>query len=287
MTTLQTEFDETNSTMSNLTVDLDTIDSYNFSFADLKFEKFGQFLDYTVKDSSGAAVDKSQTINLTDTQSLDYVLTVSDNISYNTDGLFVSNTTSTYDYHFKITSTRTTINPPTLERTISNGPSYLVVKGKNSDWSCGVPASLDGINLKYYNKNTKKYETLNLGNAFPITKTGKLNGTNNYLTMSNDYGKLTVSCSVIHDTKDVYGMPIGLSVDSSKKLYFTISSTNGYVSTGTAARTPTITYEFEDANGKTWTHSISHNFKYADYKDVAQYKYSDFVNGTLRRLLKI
>ena len=83
----------------------------------------------------------------------------------------------------------------------------------------------------------------------------------------------------------VYGMPVVVDNNGTKQMYFTISSTNGYVSTSTAARSVTLTYEFTDPNGKTLTFTKNWNFQYADYKDVAQYSYSDFVKGTMTDLL--
>ena len=76
-------------------------------------------------------------------------------------------------------------------------------------------------------------------------------------------------------------MPVVVN-NSGNKMYFTISSTNGYVSTSTAARSVKLTYEFTDPNGKTLTFTKTWDFQYADYKNGKQYSYSDFVNGTLK-----
>ena len=76
-------------------------------------------------------------------------------------------------------------------------------------------------------------------------------------------------------------MPVVVN-NGGNKMYFTISSTNGYVSTSTSGRTVTLTYEFTDPNGKTLTFSKTWQFNYADYKNGTQYSYSDFVNGTLK-----
>lgn len=76
-------------------------------------------------------------------------------------------------------------------------------------------------------------------------------------------------------------MPVVVNNDGNK-MYFTISSTTGYVSTSTSARSVTLTYEFTDSADQTLTFSKTWNFKYADYKNGTQYSYDSFVGGTLK-----
>jgi hypothetical protein len=69
------------------------------------------------------------------------------------------------------------------------------------------------------------------------------------------------------------------------KLYFTISSTNGYVGSGTTSRAITMQYEFTDNNGGeklTFTHTFNISYNKDD-----QYSYSDLSgSGKLTKLAK-
>lgn len=257
----ETKFDTSdNRWESTLTVNLDDGD-YTFSFAKLLAQKHGSNLSYTVKTENGTSVDTSKAISLTTSGVTTYVLTVEDGATNHT-------------CYFVLTATKTSIPEPEVADT-TGGTPLLVVKSKNSDWSCAIPA-LEGIKIKYWTSVNNSVE-LDLATLTP-TSTGKQNGTNNYWEYSNGY-TLKVTCGYIHDTKQVYGMPVVVNNDGNK-MYFTISSTNGYVSTSTTGRTVTITYEFTDPNGKTLTFSKTWQFNYADYN--TQYSYSDFVNGTLK-----
>jgi len=260
----ETVFDSSdNRWESTLTVNLDNED-YQFSFTNLLVQKYGENLTYTVNIAGGAAVDTSNPIALTASGVTEYVLTVSDREPI-------------YTVYFILTATKTSIPEPEVADT-TGGTPLLVVKSKNSDWSCAIPA-LEGIKIKYYTSAGNSV-TLDLATLTP-TSTGKQNGTNNYWVTTKDGYTLKVTCGYIHDTKQIYGMPVVVNNDGNK-MYFTISSTNGYVSTSTAARTVTLTYEFTDPNGKTLTFSKTWQFNYADYKNGKQYSYSDFVNGTLK-----
>ena len=246
---------------STLTVNLDN-GNYNFSFANLLAQKHGANLTYTVKTADGTAVDTSKTVALTASGVTEYVLTI-------TDG------DVTHTAYFILIATKTSIPEP-VKTAEPNGTHYLVVKSKNSDWSCAINA-LDGAQIEYYDGNGKKH-TLNLSALVTTSDKGKLNGTSNFWTKTQDGYTLKVTCGYIHDTKQIYGMPVAVK----GKLYFTISSTNGYVSTSTSGRTVTLTYEFTDPNGKTLTFSKTTQFNYADYKSGTQYSYSDFVKGDLK-----
>ena len=249
---------------STLTLDLDVTGDYDFSFSKLLAQKYGKTLSYTVT-KDGASVDTSKTITLNDTGTHNYVLTITDA------------TNVQHSYLFTIVTNKTSIEPP-VKVAEPGGDALLVVKSKDSDWSCAIPA-LEGTQIKYYSKSEKKYVTLSLSSLTPTSK-GKQNGTENYWQTACDDYSLKVSCGVIHDTKNVYGMPVVVD-NSGYKMYFTISSTNGYVTTSTASRTVTISYEFT-ANGQTINFSKTWQFKYADYKSGTQYSYSDFVSGTLK-----
>ena len=257
--------------MSTLTVDLDTTGDYTFKFSDLVVSKYGHGLNYTVTDANGATV--SDTVTLDDSGVKTYTLHITDNVD--------CNGSTTVDYTFELIATKTSIRIP-VKVTDPNGTALLVVKSKDSDWSCALPA-LEGAQIEYYNKTNKAYETLALSSLTP-SSTGKQNGTENFWTYSDPNGNFTlkVTCGVIHDTKSVYGMPVVVN-NSGNKLYFTISSTTGYVSSGTAARSVTLTYEFTDANGQTisFTKNWYCNRQSMIDAGAKQYSYSDFCNGTL------
>ncbi len=256
---------------STLTLDLDMTGDYNFSFSKLLAQKYGKTLSYTVVTKDGVAIDASKTITLADSGINEYVLTITDNANIE------------HTHYFKLIATKTSIKAP-VKIAEPSGDALLVVKSKGGDWTCATPA-LEGTQIEYYSKSQKKYVTLSLSSLTPTSK-GKQNGTNNYWTYNDANGDFTlkITSGYIHEGKQVYGMPVVVD-NGGYKMYFTISSTNGYVSTGTSARTNTLTYEFTDANGNTLTFSKTWQLNYADKKDVAQYSYSDFVNGTLTDLL--
>ncbi len=263
-----TAFDGQKGWTSTLEVDLDAVGSYSFSFDNLVVSKNGQALVYTVKSLDGNIIDKSQAIALSGSGITEYTLLVTDN-----DGKTI------HEMPFILIAKMARIDPPEKVADVSGTP-LLVVQSKDSDWSCALPA-LEGTQIKYWSVAENTYKTLTLSELTPTSK-GKQSGTNNYWTYTasnNDY-TLTVTCGVIHEGKKIYGMPV--VVDN--KMYFTISSTTGYVGTSTTARTVTISYEFKDNNGgvlnfdKTWN-CVRQDMINAGAK---QYSYSDFVNGDLK-----
>jgi len=259
----ETSFDTSdNRWESTLTVNLDNGD-YTFSFDKLLAKKYGKVLTYTVNVTDGTSIDTTKEISLTSGVTT-YVLTVIEG-------------DVTHECYFNLVATKTSIPEPEVVDS-TGGTPLLVVKSKNSDWSCAIPA-LEGIKIKYYT-SANDAVTLDLATLTP-TGTGKQNGTNNYWETTKDGYTLKVTCGYIHDTKQIYGMPVVVN-NGGNKMYFTISSTNGYVSTGTSSRTVTLTYEFTDPNGKTLTFNKKWQFNYADYKSGTQYSYSDFVIGTLK-----
>ena len=260
--TYEKSYSEEYGWMSTISLDLDTLGSYTLNFADLVASKYGKSLEYTVSAGSSVTIDEAG--------STLYILNIQDDVD--------CNGPATFQYPVLVKATKTDAPAP-VKVAEPGGTALLVVKSKNSDWSCAIPA-LEGTQIQYYNKTNKKVETLTLSSLTPQSK-GKQNGTNNYWNYSDPNGNFTlkVTCGVIHDTKSVYGMPVVVN-NSGNKMYFTISSTNGYVTTNTASRTVTISYEFTDGNGQTLTFSKTWQFNYTDYKSK-QYSYSDFVNGTL------
>ncbi len=251
---------------STLTIDLKS--NYNFSFDKLLAQKHGQSLSYTVKTADGTVIDTSKVITLSQTGTTEYILTVVDG-------------DATHTIYFIIAATKKEIPAPEVVNKVGADP-LLVVKSKNSDWSCAVPA-LEGIKVKYYTADGNEV-ILDLATLTP-TSTGKQNGTNNYWETTKDGYSLKITSGYIHEGKQVYGMPVVVDNNGTKQMYFTISSTSGYVSTGTSARAVTLTYEFTDPNGKSVKFTVSWTVTYADYKDKAQYSYSDFVDGKMTDLL--
>lgn len=260
-------FDVQKGWVSTLEADLDTLGSYTFNFANLVATKNGEKLNYTVALNS-SNVDATKDIALTSSGITDYVLSVTDN-----DGVTV------HQMHFVIVAKQSKIDPP-QKNAAPNGEALLVVKSNNSDWSVALPA-LEGAVIRYWSVAEKAYKDLSLSSLTPSTA-GKQNGTNNYweYTAPNNDFYLKVTCGVIQDSKNIYGMPV--VVDN--KLYFTISSTDGYVSTNTAARAVTLTYEFKDNNGGEIKFTQSWNCNRSNMIDAGskQYLYSDFVKGTLK-----
>ena len=172
---------------STLTVNLDSGD-YTFSFDKLLAQKHGKNLSYIVK--SGDATVATKEIKLTNSGVTTYVLNVEDD-------------DVTHTYHFILIASKTSIPDPVVVED-NYGTPLLVVKSKNSDWSCALP-TLEGIKIKYYGENEEK--TLDLATLTPIS-TGKPNGTKNFWEITKDGYTLKVTCGVIHDTKQVYGMPV-------------------------------------------------------------------------------
>jgi hypothetical protein len=80
-------------------------------------------------------------------------------------------------------------------------------------------------------------------------------------------------------------MPVSVDTDSNgtaDTLYFVAAKSAGLVNSGNSARTIPVSYTFKDNNnGDVLT--FSHTWSVAENKD-AQYKYSDFCNGTLTKL---
>ena len=186
-----------------------------------------------------------------------------------------------YTATFKVTGTETSKESPSK----ISGPTtagFGVAKSYGGDWS-GAADVLTGVKVKYWSVAENKYVEFDFSNFTVPGNAGKLNGTNSYWEYThtnNDFTLKVTNTVAIHSGKSVYGMPIR---GTDGKLYFTISSTNGYVGTGTTSRAVTMQYEFTDNNGGekltfTYTFNISYN------KDD-QYSYSDLSgSGKLTKL---
>ena len=186
-----------------------------------------------------------------------------------------------YTVNFKVTGTETSKESPSK----ISGPTtagFGVAKSYGGDWS-GAADVLTGVKVKYWSVAEKKYVEYDFSNFTVPGNAGKLNGTNSYWEYTHDSNDFTLKVTntvAIHSGKSVYGMPIR---GTDGKLYFTISSTNGYVGSGTTSRAITMQYEFTDNNGGeklTFTHTFNISYNKDD-----QYSYSDLSgSGKLTKL---
>ena len=187
-----------------------------------------------------------------------------------------------YTTTYKVTGTETSKESPSK----ISGPTaagFGVAKSYGGDWS-GAADVLTGVKVKYWSVDEGKYVEFDFSNFTVPGNAGKLNGTNNYWEYThtnNDFTLKVTNTVAIHSGKSVYGMPIR---GTDGKLYFTISSTTGYVGTGTTSRAITMQYEFTDNNGGeklTFTHTFN-----ISYSKDEQYSYSDLSgSGKLTKLV--
>lgn len=186
-----------------------------------------------------------------------------------------------YSTTLKVTGTETSKESPSK----ISGPTtagFGVAKSYGGDWS-GAADVLTGVKVKYWSVAEKKYIEYDFSSFTVPGNAGKLNGTNSYweyTAANNDFTLKVTNTVAIHSGKSVYGMPIR---GTDGKLYFTISSTNGYVGSGTTSRSITMQYEFTDNNGGeklTFTHTFNISYSKDD-----QYSYSDLSgSGKLTKL---
>ena len=247
-----------------LNVDLDKLSGYALDFSKLSMSVNGKTVtDFKVngnaKPTSPVAVTAGGTT---------YTLTAT------IDG-------KEYTATYKVTGTETSKESPSK----ISGPTaagFGVAKSYGGDWS-GAADVLTGVKIKYWSVAENKYIEYDFSDFTVPGNAGKLNGTNSYWEYThtnNDFTLKVTNTVAIHSGKSVYGMPIR---GTDGKLYFTISSTNGYVGTGTTSRAITMQYEFTDNNGGeklTFTHTFNISYSKDD-----QYSYSDLSSsGTLTKL---
>ena len=254
---------ETSGWVYELNVDLDKAYGYQLDFSKLSMIVNGvSVTDYKVNGSA-----KPTTVAVT-AGGVTYTLTATIN-------------GKEYTATFKVTGTETSKESPSK----ISGPTtagFGVAKSYGSDWS-GAADVLTGVKIKYWSVAENKYVEFDFSNFTVPGSAGKLNGTNSYWEYThtnNDFTLKVTNTVAIHSGKSVYGMPIR---GTDGKLYFTISSTNGYVGTGTTSRDITMQYEFTDNNGGeklVFTHTFNIN-----YSKDEQYSYSDLSgSGKLTQL---
>ena len=237
-----------------LNVDLDKLSGYALDFSKLSMSVNG----VTVTDFKVNGNDKPTSPVAVTAGGTTYTLTATiDDKEY----------TATY----KVTGTETSKESPSK----ISGPTaegFGVAKSYGGDWS-GAADVLTGVKVKYWSVAENKYVEFDFSQFTVPGNAGKLNGTNNYWEYThtnNDFTLKVTNTVAIHSGKSVYGMPIR---GTDGKLYFTISSTNGYVGSGTTSRAITMQYEFTDNNGGeklTFTHTFN-----ISYSKNGQYSYSD------------
>ena len=249
-----------------LNVDLDKASGYKLDFSKLAMNVNGvNITDYKV---NGSAKPTSP------------VAVIAGGVTYT---LTATIDGKEYTATFKVTGTETSKESPSK----ISGPTtagFGVAKSYGGDWS-GAADVLTGVKIKYWSVAENKYVEFDFSSSnFTVPgNAGKLNGTNSYWEYThtnNDFTLKVTNTVAIHSGKSVYGMPIR---GTDGKLYFTISSTNGYVGSGTTSRAVTMQYEFTDNNGGdklTFTHTFN-----ISYDKDNQYSYSDLSgSGKLTKL---
>ena len=247
-----------------LNVDLDKASGYKLDFSKLSMVVNGvPVTDYKVNGSAKPTSPVAVTAG-----GVTYTLTATVN-------------GKEYTATYKVTGTETSKESPSK----LSGPTtagFGVAKSYGGDWS-GAADVLTGVKIKYWSVAENKYVEFDFSNFTVPGNAGKLNGTNSYWEYThanNDFTLKVTNTVAIHSGKSVYGMPIR---GTDGKLYFTISSTNGYVGSGTTSRAVTMQYEFTDNNGGeklTFTHTFNISYNKDD-----QYSYSDLSgSGTLTKL---
>ena len=273
----ETFFDAVNNKwVSVLKVDVDQ-GAYSFSFAKLLVQKYGINLNYTITKADGTLVDKNASINLDNSSTTEYILTITDDQFYDENGTKVEGVTATHTHIYRILATKTSIQSPVWVNGTLTGTGLPVGDSKNSDWNAAVPV-LDGLSVKYWSKADGKEKTLNFSDI-QFANLGKQNGTNNSITISveNEY-TLVISTTGFKDDPKDNGMPVVVNNGGKKTLYFVVASSGHYVSKNTTSRTITIAYTFTDANNTT---PLTKTLSMTVTNDGIEKKYSDFCNGTL------
>ena len=254
----------TNGWVYELNVDLDKVSGYKLDFSKLSMTVNGvPVTDFKVNGSAKPTSPVAVTAG-----GVTYTITVT------IDG-------KEYTATYKVTGTETSKESPSK----ISGPTtagFGVAKSYGGDWS-GAADVLTGVKIKYWSVAENKYVEFDFSNFTVPGNAGKLNGTNSYWEYThtnNDFTLKVTNTVAIHSGKSVFGMPIR---GTDGKLYFTISSTNGYVGSGTSSRAITMQYEFTDNNGGeklTFTHTFNISYNKGD-----QYSYSDLSgSGKLTKL---
>ena len=280
-------YDENSGWNSTLTVDLDTLGSYTFSFDNLVATKYGQNLEYAVTNANGNDVDVEAPVNLTSSSVNKYTLSIIDDLQFDANGNKVENAEVIHKYSFTLIATMSSINPPELT-ILSAAALPIATNYMNDDWTCAVPA-LENITVTYWSTTEKKYkENVTLDSlidweGIEIGKQSTSGTNNNVWTYEGADFTLEITGGTVKSDPAVYTVPVVVTKDSAKQLYFVASnSTDGMVSNGTSARSTNLTYKFTDKNQTHDSDSRSWTVNYAtDVENKTQYNYDSFCKGEL------
>ena len=266
--TFVSQYDSTSGYQINkFTVDLDNVDggSYAFSFTDLKVQKYGVDLEFTVKDTSGAEVDKDTAVTLNEMATMEYTLEIVDNLFYDANGAAVERTEN-YSYPFTLSATKTSIDPPEF----TNGETATAIRlvtSAGGDWRPAYPV-LTGVSVTYWSASESAVKTVDLSTLY---NSGTIS--NNVWTYTCDDYTLTITGGAIHSDGSVI-----TPVVANNTLYF--ASTNKAFTTSTTSRSIVLTYVFTDKNAST-TWNRTETVTYSDLNEY-EYDYDSFKNdGTL------
>ncbi len=236
----------TNGWIYELNVDLDTLKGYELDFNKLAMSVNGVIVtDFNVnggdKPASPIVVTPGGTI---------YTLTAIVN-------------DKEYTATLKITGVETSKEAPTLIQTTWGAGQCVTRKdnGGSTNYTGAAPV-LEGIIVRYWSVAQSQYIDLELPTITPTNSTA-LNGTNNYWEYSEPNGDYTLkitNTAYVHDGNKVYAMPVAYN----NVMYFVASSENGFVSTGSGARSIAIKYEFTDNNGNSLTFDHTWSVAYSN-----------------------
>ncbi len=244
--------------------DLDNISggSYVFKFNDLSVSKYGQDLEYTIKDASGNEISSDVTISLDQLQNKDYVLEVT-NLYIDATGTMMP-AAEVEEYHLIVSATKTSIDPPKFTNA-GTATAIRLVSSKGGDWRPAYTV-LTGVSVTYWSASESKVKTVDLSTLYNV---GKISS--NVWTYTCDDYTLTITGGAVHSD----GTTI-TPVVANNTLYF--ASTNKAFGTGTTSRNIILTYVFTDKNASTlWNRTET-----VTYSNLSEYDYNSFKNnGTL------
>jgi len=250
-------------------------DIFTLNFGNLHISKYDEVAEnIIIRNANNNSTITNYEVELIDISTKTYSISFGCKARYDRNG-FLEDNSENYEYVFSVISKVEKINPPVLV-TQNYEAGLCVASSYGGTWSGAAPA-LEGIVIRYYSSSQKKYVDLSLSTLTPSTK-GKQNGTNKTWTYSCDDYLLTLTGGQVHSSNKVDAMPVVCN----SKLYFVASGTSGLVNSGNSARSVPVSYSFT-ANGETLT--FSHTWSVAEDKNN-EYKYNDFINGTLTKLSK-
>ena len=241
-----------------LNVDLDKLSNYKLDFSKLSTSVNG----VTITDYKVNGENKPSTV-VVNAGGTTYTLTITVN-------------GNEYNVLFKVTGVETAKRAPYLVDQNGNEIDLSAVSWtagtrvtSGSDWSAAAPV-LKGVYVKYWSVAESEYKVVSFESLTPTTS-GKKNESNNWWQYTHENGDFTLKITntdAIHSGKGVYGMPVVYN----DVLYFTISSTNGMVSSSSGSRNVAIEYVFTDNNSgsltfkHTWTvnNNTTPSVKYTD-----------------------